>query len=98
MNLELQQAHTAIAIEAQLIEADELAIAEDENYHDDLATLAYNIKRYLELRDREEDLGQLNQMRERVKNDLKNTAVLYTDCIQEAFNNFMETQHEMKRS
>jgi len=73
-----------------------------DNYISDLEDLAYQVYRYSDLRDRNEasDLegrpSELPTLLQRITNKVKNVAILYTDCLSEAFNQFIETQREIK--
>lgn len=73
-----------------------------DNYISDLEDLAYQVYRYSDLRDRDEDSdlegtpSELPALLQRITNKVKNLAILYTDCLSEAFNQFIETQREVK--
>jgi len=72
-----------------------------DNYISDLEDLAYQVYRYSDLRDRHEEdnlEGTPSELPllQQITNKVKNLAVLYTDCLSEAFNQFIETQREVK--
>jgi len=73
-----------------------------DNYISDLEDLAYQVYRYSELRDCKDDSepegtpSELPVLLQRITDKVKNLAILYTDCLSEAFNRFVETQREIK--
>lgn len=69
-----------------------------ENYITDLEDLAHLILRYIDLRDRvdTEDDPDLMTLLQRITTDIKNIAVIYTDCLNEALTHFKQTQQDVK--
>jgi len=72
-----------------------------DNYIADLEDLAHLIYRYIDLRDRSEP-GNLEtatdpaRLLQQITSNVKNLAILYTDCLGEAFSQFLQTQQEVK--
>lgn len=69
-----------------------------ENYITDLQDLAYQIYRYEDLCERSnlEDEPERLALLQRITRSVKNLAVIYTDCISEAFDQLNKTQNNVK--
>jgi hypothetical protein len=67
------------------------------NYIADLEDLADQVYRYLDLEARAEEEAQPDLMArlQRITKSLKNIAVLYTNCMEEAFAQFAKTQRQV---
>jgi hypothetical protein len=67
------------------------------NYIADLEELADQVYRYLDLEARAEEEAQPDLMArlQRITKSLKNIAVLYTNCMEEAFAQFAKTQRQV---
>ena len=72
--------------------------ADIDNYVADLEDLAHQINHYSDLRERtdQEEEVKLLALLQRITNNVKNLAVIYTDCIGEAFDQFRQTQRPIK--
>ncbi|HEY9845265.1 MAG TPA: hypothetical protein V6D03_03620 [Candidatus Caenarcaniphilales bacterium] len=72
--------------------------ADIDNYVADLEDLAHQINHYSDLRERtdQEEEVKLLALLQRITNNVKNLAVIYTDCIGEAFDQFRQTQCPIK--
>ncbi len=65
-----------------------------ENYLNDLQDLAHLVYRYVDLQERTEaeDELELHPLLQRITSNLKHLAVVYTDCLSEAYDQFQKTQ------